>query len=65
MDRVRELGSAGKPEEAIAFVERAASEGETDAVFVLANWRLWGLYGPRDVDEGRALLARAAADGAA
>lgn len=59
MDEVRLLAQRGKPDEAVARVEAEASGGNAEAMYVLANWRFWGLYGPRDTDETHRLLERA------
>jgi prolyl 4-hydroxylase len=63
MIEVQRLAQAGKAKEGIALIERAAQGGEPEAMLVLANWRLWGLYGARDLAATHALLARAAAAG--
>ena len=63
MDEVQRLARAGRPDEGIALIERAARGNDPEAMVVLANWRLWGLYGPKDLDATHALLAGAAAAG--
>jgi prolyl 4-hydroxylase len=55
-DEIQQLAQTGKPREAIALVERRAAETDVEAMFVLANWRLWGLYGPKDLAEAHRLL---------
>lgn len=45
---------------AVAFAQREADDGDADALLALGNWRLWGAFGPRDLDEGYRLIARAA-----
>ena len=57
------LARAGRRGEAAALVERAAAAGDPEALFALANWRLYGLNGPRDAAAAHPLLARAAAAG--
>ena len=44
---------------AVQDVERAAAAGERDALYQLANWRLFGINGPRDLAAAHQLLARA------
>lgn len=63
MDEVQRLARAGKPDEGIALIERTAQGGDPEAMVVLANWRLWGLYGPKDLAATHALLSGAAAAG--
>jgi len=48
---------------AVEDVERAAAAGERDALFQLANWRLFGVNGPRDLAAAHQLLSRAGALG--
>ncbi|HVM38062.1 MAG TPA: 2OG-Fe(II) oxygenase [Sphingomicrobium sp.] len=62
MDQVQALARAGKAAEGIALVETAAAN-DPEAMLVLANWRLWGLYGPRDVAACHRLLAAAGQKG--
>lgn len=62
-DQARELAQAGRAREGIDLICRAADDGDPDALLALANWRLWGMYGPRDLAQCHALLARAAAGG--
>lgn len=59
MDRVEELARAGKPREGIALMERSAAAADPEALFILANWRLWGLYGPKDLAATHSLLDQA------
>jgi prolyl 4-hydroxylase len=63
MDEVEALARAGRPAEAVQFVGDRAAAGDVEAMFVLANWRLWGIYGPRDPAAANALLERSAAAG--
>jgi prolyl 4-hydroxylase len=63
MDEVQRLARHGNPGEGIALIARSASDGDGEALFILANWRLWGLYGPRDPAAAVDLLARAEAAG--
>jgi prolyl 4-hydroxylase len=63
MDEAQALAKAGRGAEAKRHVERAAASGDPEALLALANWRLFGLYGPRDLAEAHRLLGRAAAAG--
>ncbi len=64
MDEVEQLARSGRLGEAVQLVgERARSDPE--AMVILANWRLWGMYGPRDWAEAHRLLEGAAAAGSA
>ena len=58
MDEVQRLAREGRPREAIDLITRSAEEGHGEAQFILANWRLWGLYGPRDPVAALELLKR-------
>src|SRR5687767_926819 len=49
VERARALFQAGRTGEAVALMERTAEAGDGEANFALANWRLFGQYGPRDV----------------
>ena len=46
--------------EAVAAVERQANAGDADSLFLLANWRLYGMYGQRDIAAAHRLLKKAA-----
>jgi prolyl 4-hydroxylase len=63
IDEVERLAKAGKPREGIAYLEQAAGQGDAEAMFILANWRLWGLYGPKDLAATHDLLVKAEAAG--
>ncbi|HEX9954482.1 MAG TPA: 2OG-Fe(II) oxygenase [Allosphingosinicella sp.] len=63
MVQMRELARQGRQAEAIALIARSSDAGDGEASLVLANWRLWGLYGPRDLQACHALLERAAGAG--
>lgn len=63
MDEVEGLARAGRAREAIELVGSQAESGDAEAMFILANWRLWGMYGPKDEAEANDLLERAAAKG--
>jgi prolyl 4-hydroxylase len=53
------LFGSGQRQAAVALVERAAATGDGEALYALANWRLYGLHGPRDLAEMHRLLAAA------
>lgn len=53
----------GRGTDAAALVEREAEAGDPEALYALANWRLYGLYGPRDAAAAHPLLERGTAAG--
>lgn len=59
----RRLAQLGRPADAIALITRSCQAGDLEAMFILANWRLWGIYGRRDLHECHVLLEKAAAGG--
>ena len=63
MDEAQALVRAGRPADARAYVERAGEAGNAEALLALAHWRLFGLYGPRDLAGAHRLLERAATAG--
>jgi prolyl 4-hydroxylase len=63
LDEAHRLARTGKRAEALALVEREADGGDAEALFALANWRIYGLFGPRDPAAAQPLLGRAAAAG--
>lgn len=63
MDEVQRLARQGNPGEGLALVARSANDGDGEALFILANWRLWGLYGPHDPAAALDLLGRSEAAG--
>ena len=64
MDEVEQLARSGRLGEAVQLVGER-SRTDPDAMLILANWRLWGMYGPRDLAEAHRLLEAAAAAGSA
>ncbi len=62
-DEAGKLSAAGRKEEAVALVQRAADQGDAEAMFAVGNWRLFGLFGPRDVDAAHRLFDASAAKG--
>lgn len=65
LDEAGRLNAAGERERAVALVIEAARGGDAEALFALANWRLFGLFGPRDLAAAHRLLAEAGARGSA
>ena len=63
MDDVRQLAQSGRANEAIRLVEERAAGSDAEAMFILANWRLWGMYGPKNLDQCHQLLKRSAEGG--
>lgn len=63
LDEAQSLARAGRRSDAVALVRRAADANDPEALFALANWRLYGLNGPRDPAAAHALLERAAEAG--
>lgn len=63
MDRAAALARDGRPEEGQRLVEQSADAGDGEALLAVANWRLLGMYGPRDLAAAHLCLDRAAAAG--
>lgn len=59
IDEAARLNAAGRRREAVALVEQAAASGDAEALFAMANWRLFGLFGSRDLAAAHRLLDRA------
>jgi prolyl 4-hydroxylase len=57
------LGRAGRPQEAVALIERAAAAGDAEGNFILAHWLLYGSDRPRDVPAASRCLELAASGG--
>lgn len=57
------LARSGRRGEAVALVSGKAEAGDPEALFALANWRLYGLFVARDPAAAHKLLERAAAAG--
>ena len=62
-DRALALAAARQFDQAASLLGEAASEGDPDARFALAMWRIAGTIVRRDLGIARALLAGAAASG--
>lgn len=63
LDEAARLNAQGRRDDAVRIVEQAAKRGDAEALFAIANWRLFGLFGPRDLASAHRLLDRAAALG--
>lgn len=63
LDEAARLNAGGQQQAAVRLVEQAAQAGDAEALFALANWRLFGLYGPRDLAAAHSLFDRASAAG--
>ncbi|UAK23407.1 2OG-Fe(II) oxygenase [Sphingomonas nostoxanthinifaciens] len=63
LDQAGRLFASGRAREGAALVEQAAARGDGEALFALANWRLYGLNGAQDLAATHRLLAQAAAAG--
>jgi prolyl 4-hydroxylase len=63
LDQAQLLAAAGKREEAVRLVVQAAGAGDGEALFAVANWRLFGIHGPRDLAATHRMLDQAVAAG--
>ena len=63
VEQAQKLFRKGRRADAVHLVEREAQRDDSEALFALANWRLYGLYGPRDPAAAHPLLQRASASG--
>lgn len=63
IDEANRLASTGRQADAVALVSDAAAKDDPEALFALANWRLFGLFVARDLNAAHGLLDRAAALG--
>src|SRR5689334_21402091 len=63
IDQANRLAASGQREAAIELVRSAADAGDPSALFAVANWRLFGMYGARDEAQAHTLLDRAGAAG--
>jgi prolyl 4-hydroxylase len=57
------LAASGRRAEGIALIERAAEEGDAEAQFMVAHWRLFGVDASRDLSAAHRLLERAGTAG--
>ena len=63
IDQANRLAASGQRQAAVDLVRNAAETGDVSAMFAVANWRLFGMYGPRDEAEAHRLLDRASSAG--
>lgn len=63
LDQAQRLAAAGRRGEAVGLVVQAADAGDGEALFAVANWRLFGIHGPRDLSVTHLMLDRAVAAG--
>jgi prolyl 4-hydroxylase len=63
VDQANRMAAAGNGPGALKLLLDAAEANDPEALFAVANWRLFGLHGPRDLDEAHRLLDRARAIG--
>lgn len=63
MEQARRLAAAGRSADYVALVAGAAAARDPDALFEMAQWRLLGSHGPRDLAEAHRLLDQAGAAG--
>ena len=54
---------SGRPQDAVAFIERAAAQGDAEGNLIVAHWYLYGSDRPRDFDSAHRHLERAADKG--
>ncbi len=63
MERAERLAQAGRQLEAVAAVKLAAEQGESEALLIVAKWRLFGLHGNQELALAHELLGRSAEAG--
>jgi prolyl 4-hydroxylase len=63
LDQAQRLAASGQQQAAVDLVLGAAGADDPVALVAVANWRLFGLYGERDLAEAHRLLDRAVARG--
>lgn len=63
LDEAARLNAAGQQQAAVRLIERAGDAEDAEALFALANWRLFGLHGARDLAAAHSLFDRASAAG--
>jgi prolyl 4-hydroxylase len=63
IEKANALEAAGRHQEVVDLVENSARTGDSEALFVLAYWRLWGQNGMRDLAAAHDLLHQAGAGG--
>jgi prolyl 4-hydroxylase len=63
LDEANRLVAAGQQSSAVRLVTDAAERGDAEAIFAVANWRIFGIHGPRNHGEAHRLLDAARALG--
>ncbi|MBA2466316.1 MAG: 2OG-Fe(II) oxygenase [Sphingomonas sp.] len=63
LDEANKLVAAGQQQAALGLVLGAAERGDPEAMFAIANWRIFGIHGQRDPAEAHRLLDTARALG--
>jgi prolyl 4-hydroxylase len=61
--QARVLARSGRQDEAVSLIEASARQGDAEALFMAASWKLLALYGDRDLGLAHRLLEQAAARG--
>ena len=64
-EEARAVARNGRPEDAVAFIERKAAERDPEGNVILAHWHLYGSDRPRDFAAARHCLELAAAKSSA
>ena len=59
VDEANRLADSGGAQAALDLLARAVGAGDPEAMVELAEWRLYGLHGPRDLAAAHALLKNA------
>lgn len=65
LEQASAIARAGRPQDAVAFVEAAARDGDPEGNFLVAHWLLYGSDRPRDVKAAYRHLESAARAGSA
>ena len=63
LEQASAIARAGRPEDAVAFVEAAARDGDPEGNFLVAHWLLYGSDRARDVQAAYRHLEIAADQG--
>src|SRR3954470_3496231 len=62
-EQAKALGRAGRPQDGVALIERAAEQGDPEGSLILAHWHLYGNDRPRNAAAAYRLLENAARKG--
>jgi prolyl 4-hydroxylase len=62
-EQAKALGRAGRPQDGVALIERAAEQGDPEGSLILAHWHLYGNDRPRNPAAAYRLLEDAARKG--